>query len=179
VRFDKNEVSIIHECGLQRLIYEIRTHGESKWIPAYTLLEPYPIDIITHTTASSFQSSREFSYIQHMVQNHRARSKGTWDERPWSLVTSDETPDRNNGKYLSPDMDDLRSYNSVMYYRRATRSIFVSDPRDTFDNRNSWLTRKLIPSIHIHNTMRYNEDWLSVLVGVTKWPTHGESRFRS
>jgi hypothetical protein len=75
-----SEVSIIHECGLQRLIYEIMTHG-GRWIPHIHCWNR-TLSIKSHTTASRFQSSGVWqSYIQHMVQNHRARSKVHGDER--------------------------------------------------------------------------------------------------
>jgi hypothetical protein len=48
---------------------------------AYTLLKPYPIDKITTLQPLGSNRGSLMSYIQHMVQNHRAL-EGTWDERP-------------------------------------------------------------------------------------------------
>jgi hypothetical protein len=98
-----SEVSIIHECGLQRLIYEIMTHGESR-IPHIHCWNR-TLSIKSHTTASRFQSSRSFdnhifSTWFRIIERAR-RYMGTNDSWPGGHARRNFR--RNSQEYLSSD----------------------------------------------------------------------------
>lgn len=129
-----DEIAVIHECGLQRLIYEIVTYGKDSWVSAYNLLRLFPMSTITHTTSEWFESSREFHhYIFNswfrIIERARRHMKSN-DMNPDAYP--DDTPDSELDRYLASDMEDIQSYTISNVLDIDTRAMLFRLLQHTF-----------------------------------------------